>query len=83
MTGRMVPAMAIVSSTATAEYRGSFMSFSSAVQNLTAGLASLTGGLIVTVEAGRFVHYETVGYLAIAFSVLALLASRKIPRGQI
>lgn len=82
MSGRMVPAMAMVSSTATPEYRGSFMSFSSAVQNLSAALASFTGGLIVTFEGGHFVHFEKVGYLAIGFSFLALLASRKIPRGH-
>jgi MFS transporter, DHA1 family, inner membrane transport protein len=82
MSGRMVPAMAMVSSTATPEYRGSFMSFSSAVQNLSAALASYAGGLIVTVEAGHFVHYERAGYVAIAFSLLAFFASRRIPRGQ-
>lgn len=82
MSGRMVPAMALVSSTATPEYRGSFMSFSSAVQNLSAALASYSGGLIVTFEGGRFVNYEKVGYVAVFFSLLALFASRKIPRGQ-
>lgn len=82
MSGRMVPSMAMISSTATPEYRGSFMSFSSSVQNLSAGLASFSGGLIVSIEGGRFLHYDRVGFLAIAFSVVALLVSRKIPRGQ-
>jgi len=83
MSGRMVPAMAMVSSTATPAYRGSFMSVSSAVQNMSAAVASFTGGLIVTFEAGKFVHFEKVGYLATAFSLIALYASRRIPRGQI
>ncbi len=82
MTGRMVPAMAMVSSTATPEYRGSFMSYSSAVQNFSAGLASYVGGLIVTFESGRFVNYEKVGYIAVCFSFIALFVSRQIPRGQ-
>jgi len=82
MSGRMVPAMALVSSTATPEYRGSFMSFSSAAQNLSAALASYVGGLIVSFEGGHFVHFEKVGYIAIFFSLLAFFASRRIPRGQ-
>ncbi len=83
MSGRMIPAMALVSSTATPAFRGSFMSFSSAVQNFSAGLAAFVGGRIVTLEEGRLRHFEWVGYIAIAFSLLALYASRRIPRGQV
>lgn len=81
MSGRMVPAMAMVSSTATAQYRGSFMSVSSAVQNLSAALAAYTGGRIVHFENGQFVNYSRVGFVAVVFSMLALFASRRIPRG--
>ena len=82
MSGRMVPAMAMVSSTATPQYRGSFMSVSSAVQNLSAALAAYTGGRIVIFEGGQFLNYHYVGYVAVGFSMLALFASRRIPRGQ-
>ncbi len=82
MSGRMVPAMAMVSSTATPQYRGSFMSVSSAVQNLSAALAAYTGGRIVNFEGGQFLNYHYVGYVAVAFSMLALFVSRRIPRGQ-
>lgn len=83
MSGRMIPGMAMVSSTATPAYRGSFMSFSSAVQNFSAGLAAFVGGRIVTLEAGQLLGFEKVGYIAMGFSLLALVASRKIPRGQV
>lgn len=82
MSGRMVPAMAMVSSTASPQYRGSFMSVSSAVQNLSAALAAYTGGQIVRFENGQFLNYAQVGFVAVAFSALALFASRRIPRGQ-
>lgn len=38
--GRMVPAAALITGTAKAENRGSFLSFNSAVQQLSSGLAS-------------------------------------------
>lgn len=82
MSGRMVPAMAMVSSTATPEYRGSFMSVTSAVQQLSAALASWVAGMIVVSgEGGRLMNYEAVGYVAIAFSVLAFIAARLVRTG--
>lgn len=82
MSGRMVPAMALVSSTATPQYRGSFMSVSAAVQNLSAALAAFVGGKIVVFEGSHFLHYHRVGVVAVVFSMVALVVSRFIPRGQ-
>lgn len=79
MSGRMVPAMAMISATATPEYRGSFMSISSAVQQLSAALASYVAGMIVMKgEDGQLLHYEMVGYIALIFSLFALVASTRI-----
>jgi predicted MFS family arabinose efflux permease len=76
--GRMVPAMALITGTAKPENRGSFLSFNSAVQQLSAGLASFVAGLILAEGVdGKLLNYDIVGYIAIAFSVLCIpLAGR-------
>jgi predicted MFS family arabinose efflux permease len=71
--GRYVPAAAIVTGTAKPENRGSFLSFNSAVQQLATGMASLIAGIIIGENAaGELTHYNVVGYIAIAFSLLCI-----------
>lgn len=75
----MVPARAMISATATPEYRGSFMSIASAIQQFSAALASYIAGMIVVQgEMGRLIHFEQVGYFAAIFSVFAFLFSNWI-----
>lgn len=74
MSGRMVPAMTIVSASTGPETRGSFMSIASCTQQLSAGLASWMAGLIITTdEAGHLLHYDLVGFLALTASFFALI----------
>jgi predicted MFS family arabinose efflux permease len=76
--GRYVPAAALVTGTARPENRGSFLSFNSAVQQLSTGVASLVAGIIITENAtGQLVNFNIVGYIAIFFSILCIpLAAR-------
>jgi MFS transporter, DHA1 family, inner membrane transport protein len=83
MSGRMVPGMTLISSVAPPESRGSFMSFLNCVQQFTAATAAAIAGLIVEDRGGHFVHYEKVGYIAVAFSLLAIYIAQKMPRGQV
>ncbi|WP_374027250.1 MFS transporter [Bdellovibrio bacteriovorus] len=77
--GRMIPATALVSGTAKPQNRGSFMSIVSCVQQLSSAVSSYIGGLIVTTGAnGRLEHYPVVGYIAIAFTFVAIFLSRRI-----
>src|SRR5262249_54117914 len=46
-SGRWVPAMALVTSTALPRYRGGFMSINASVQQAAIGLASLTAGAVI------------------------------------
>lgn len=71
--GRMVPGMAMVSAVPAAQVRGTFMSLVSSVQMLSSGLATLLAGLIITrTPDGQIVHYDTVGYIAVACGVLTI-----------
>jgi predicted MFS family arabinose efflux permease len=48
MSGRMVPAMAMITGCAAPGQRGSFMSMNTAVQHLSAGLANVAGGALLS-----------------------------------
>ncbi len=77
--GRMVPAAALITGTAKAENRGSFLSFNSAVQQLAAGLASFVAGMILAEGVnGELINYNIVGYLAIFFSIVCIPLARRI-----
>nr|MBI1232496.1 MFS transporter [Cytophagales bacterium] len=77
--GRMVPAAALITGTAKPENRGSFLSFNSSVQQLSSGVASFIGGMIlVEGTEGRLLHFEWIGYWAIVLSLLCIPLIRKI-----
>jgi predicted MFS family arabinose efflux permease len=79
ISGRVVPAMAMITSTAIPQNRGSFMSFNSSVQQLTAGVAAFISGAIVTENSsGQLVNYNVVGYLAIVACFLSIWAASRI-----
>jgi predicted MFS family arabinose efflux permease len=72
--GRMVPAMAIVTSAVQPRLRGTFLSMNGAVQQLASGSASYIGGAMIAADAsGRIVGYGAVGYLAIAATLAAMV----------
>jgi predicted MFS family arabinose efflux permease len=72
--GRMVPAMAIVTSAVQPRLRGTFLSMNGAVQQLSSGTASYIAGAMIAVDAsGHIVGYGAVGYLAIAATLIAMV----------
>jgi predicted MFS family arabinose efflux permease len=73
VSGRMIPAMAIISSAARPTLRGTFMSLNGTVQSVAMGLATMLSGFIITVDDnGKIVGYQLVGYVAIAANLLAM-----------
>ena len=80
VSGRFIPAMAIINSAAQAKLRGTFMSLNSTVQSLAMGLAATLGGFIVTQQSnGQIAGYQNVGYIALAANLLAVwFASRVV-----
>lgn len=78
MSGRMIPGMAIVTSSAAPALRGTFMAFNSAVQSAAMGTAAFVGGLIIQRDAaGQVQHY----WLAALVGVTASVLSTKVVRG--
>jgi predicted MFS family arabinose efflux permease len=73
ISGRFIPAMAIISSAAQPRLRGTFMSLNATVQSLAMGLAATLSGFIITQDAkGMIIGYQNVGYVAIAANLLAM-----------
>lgn len=70
--------MAMITSSARPEDRGSFMSLNSAVQQMASGIAAFVSGSIIgTLPDHTMVRYELVGLMALWFTVIAMmLASR-------
>lgn len=77
--GRLVPAQAIITSVVTPHLRGSYMSLNAAMQQLTIGLSTLIGGVIIyNDEAKKLYNYPYAGYIGIGFALLSLWAGSKV-----
>lgn len=73
VSGRMIPAMAIIASAAQPSLRGTFMSLNGTVQSLAMGLATSLAGFIIALDVtGKVIGYATVGYVAISANLLAI-----------
>jgi len=79
ISGRIIPAMTMITSSVRPERRGGFMSINSAIQQLGAGVASYIAGIIVIKTAsGEYQDYDLVGYMAISASIVAILIARRM-----
>ena len=79
VSGRFVPAMALITSSVTARLRGSFMSFNASVQQMAAGLAALTaGGIIGISPSGLLTNFWGVGLMAVFFTICCMLLVGRI-----
>ncbi|MDX2195129.1 MAG: MFS transporter [Cytophagales bacterium] len=79
MSGRMGPAMAMITSSVNPQYRGSFMAMNATVQQLSSALAAYISGIIVSKnDVGQIINYQYVGFIAVFFSILAILFAIKL-----
>jgi predicted MFS family arabinose efflux permease len=77
--GRMIPAMAMVTSSVEPRRRGAFLSANSSVQHIASGFGSYLGGIIVTQSAdGELVHFGTVGWIAAASTLFSLWVAGRV-----
>ena len=79
VSGRMIPAMAIITSAAQPKLRGTFMSLNATMQSLSMGLATTLAGFIVKQNSeGQLVDYGLVGFIAITGNILAIMFVSRI-----
>jgi predicted MFS family arabinose efflux permease len=73
VSGRFVPAMALVISSVEPRLRGGFMSINSAIQQLGLGAASLLAGFLIGhADDGTLTRYWLVGFIAVGSTLLAI-----------
>jgi len=78
-SGRMIAPNTMITAAVGPKTRGSFMSVKSALQQLSVAMASLIAGAIVYVnEQGQLDNYYYVGFLSIAFCLLAMWIAPKL-----
>jgi len=79
VSGRFVPAMAIVAGAAKPDLRGAFLSFNSAIQQLGSSAASLSSGFIIGHTAsGTLTGYWKSGLVAVCCTFVAIWLARKV-----
>ncbi|MES2672883.1 MAG: MFS transporter [Pseudomonadota bacterium] len=79
ISGRFIPTSALVTASCESRFRGRVMAFSSAVQNLGSGFAALiSGAIMVKTSNGEILHYDWVGYIACAISLVAIWTATKV-----
>ena len=77
ISGRMVPAVSMITSAAQPHLRGSFMSLNSSLQQLFSGSAAfIAGHMIAKASDGSLLYYDLVGWVSIGSIAVSLILSR-------
>jgi predicted MFS family arabinose efflux permease len=76
MSGRFVPAMALMTASIEARHRGGFMSINSSVQQLAAGIAAWISGIILGQSAsGQITHFSVTGFVSATCALFCIYLS--------
>jgi predicted MFS family arabinose efflux permease len=79
VSGRFVPAMAMITASVEPRLRGSFLSVNASVQQFGSSAATLAAGLVIGRGAdGALTHYGTVGAAAALATIAAVLIARRL-----
>ena len=77
MSGRFVPAMAMMTAAVESRYRGGFMSVNSSVQQFSCGLAAwISGGVIGQSPNQEITHYPVAGCVSLACVLTCIWLAR-------
>lgn len=78
-SGRWVPAMALITSSALPRYRGSFMSINASLQQMGIGLAAVVAGIVVGEGVnGEITGYPAAGMIAACSTGLSMLLAGRL-----
>jgi predicted MFS family arabinose efflux permease len=73
VSSRMIASSALVSGIPTPTDRGSYMAISSAIQQVSGGLAAMVGGMIVAESSsGKLLYFDRVGYVLACTTLITL-----------
>jgi predicted MFS family arabinose efflux permease len=79
VNGRVVPGQALIAGAADNAVRGTFMGLLSCAMSLALGIASFTGGHLISEAAnGNIVHFNWAGYVAVSAMLVATWMAGKV-----
>lgn len=82
-SGRFVPGQALMTLAVPPQRRGSFMSLTSCVRDLMAGVTSAVGGwVVVKGPTGQLLHYDRLGWLAVAAGLLSVWLATRVTNAE-
>ena len=82
-SGRFVPGQAVISMAVPSTRRGAYMSLVACSRDLSSGLTTYVGGLIVAQGTdGRLLHFDRLGWLAIGASLVSLWIFRQVKSAE-
>jgi len=77
MSGRMVPAMALMTASIESRYRGGFMSINSSVQQFACGVAAYSSGQILGQNPkGELTHFPVIGGVSVCCALSCIYLAR-------
>jgi len=77
MSGRMVPAMALMTASVESRYRGGFMSINSSVQQFSSGVAAyISGQIIGQASTGAMTHFPLIGVISMVCACAGIYLAR-------
>ncbi len=75
----MIPAQALITSVVSPQLRGGFMNVNASLQQIGIGFAAIMAGAIVSKNSlNELVHYQYVGYIGMAISLLCLFIAGNV-----
>jgi predicted MFS family arabinose efflux permease len=78
---RMIPAQALMSAIPEPGQRGSFSAISASLMQLSGGLGSvLAAGIIAQAADGSLIHFDRLGYVVVASSIVLVIAMYFVAR---
>jgi predicted MFS family arabinose efflux permease len=78
---RMIPSQALMSAIPDASQRGSFSAVSASLQQLSGGFGSVLAAAIIAEEAdGTLIHFDRLGYIVVATSIVSVIAMYFVQR---
>jgi predicted MFS family arabinose efflux permease len=76
-SGRVVPAMAMLTASIEPRHRGGFMSINSSVQQLSSGFAAWLSGLIIgQTSTGQMTRFGWIGVISVSCGMAAIYLAR-------
>jgi predicted MFS family arabinose efflux permease len=78
-SGRFIPGQAIMTLAVPASRRGAFMSLTGCARDIASGVSSCLGGwVIVQTPSGRLLHYDWLGWMAVAAAIASYWLARRV-----